>query len=282
MVRPMRISTMFFALITSAAAMLLTGCSDDPVVDLDEFATGSSGSGSVTNDNSLGDSTPTGRITADGFYVLYDPAIPEVFNDKLAYSQQEVTITVFAEDVNELVELNGQTVNFKVEWGAFLAGRDSCDLVDGQCSVTWRSGDPATAPGSCFVAVTAWANGEETYFDANDNGLFDIAETHDDLEEPFLDIDSDGLFNGTISTIENVGELIDIDDFNGATTIDGDHDNGNGDYDGSQCASDNAANCSGRTSMIIHTRSNILIQQPFDVDENPATPDSVFCGTNLY
>jgi len=70
----------------------------------------------------------------------------------------------------------------------------------------------------------------------------------------------------------------------------GDHDTGNLLYDGSRCAADNTAMCSGRESMIIHTRSNLLIQEPFDetggddINGN-GTPDETginFCGFNLY
>ena len=212
MVLPMRNFKLSLAFIASLSVVLSSGCSDEHVYsslnELDAAAGGGTG-----NTGDLGDSTPTGRITADGFFVLYDPAVPEVFDSNLSYTQQTVNITVFAEDVNDLVELNGQTVNFRAEWGAFLNDRDSCDLVNGQCTVTWRSGDPSTAPGSCQVAITAWTTGEEAFFDANDNGLFDVGELHDDLEEPFLDINESTIFDGAIATTELVGELIDIMNF---------------------------------------------------------------------
>ena len=285
----MKINRLLLTIMLLASLGMVSGCGDD-----DEAATAAGGGGSSSNGD-LGDSTPTGRISADGFYMLFDPAIPSVFDEDRNYTQESVVITAFAEDVNDLVEFGGQTVNFKAEWGSWLDERDSCVISNGSCSVTWRSGDPATAPGSCFVAITAWTVGEESFFDANDNGVFDATETFNDLEEPFLNINYvqnwniplDLTYTPGISTVELVGELIDITDFNGpGLSLPGDHDSGNGLYDGSLCASGNPQ-CSGRESMIIHTRSNLLIQEPFtdsdDLDADSDTDENItFCGFNLY
>ena len=272
-----------------ASLTLLSGCSD-------EADSATAANGASNTDGSLGDSTPTGRIAADGFFVLYDPAIPEVFDSTLSYTQQSVTITAFGDDVNDLAEVNGQTVNFKAEWGSWLDERDSCVMDNGSCSVTWRSGNPATAPGSCSVAITAWTTGEESFFDADDDGLFEASDNavqpFTDLEEPYLDINSNGSFDGAISTVELVGELIDIINFDGTTpnAKSGDHDSGNTLYDGSLCAAGNALCNTTRTSMIIHTRSRLLIQAPFDeasgedINGNgtPSETNINFCGFNAF
>jgi len=284
----MKIARKITPLLLIAPLVLLAGCSDD-----EDTAAAANGGGGTSNGN-LGDSTPTGRITADGFYVLYDPAIPAVFDDELAFTYETVVITAFAEDINGLVEVNGQTVNFKAEWGGWLDERDSCVISNGSCTVTWVSGDPTTAPGSCNVAITAYTVGEESFFDADDDGEFDAADQAAvpfiaDLEEPFLDVNSNGTFDGGIFTAELKGELIDIINFDGTTpdVKSGDHDAGNTLYDGSRCAADNTAVCSGRDSMIIHTRSNLLIQEPFadadDLDSDGDTDELInFCGFNLY
>lgn len=267
----MKTAEFSLALFITIAAVLVTGCSDE------DDAASSSGGGSSSTNGSLGDTEPTGKISADGFFILYDPGLPEIVDAEGNFVQQEVTVTVFAEDVNDLVELNGHTVNFRTEWGAFLDGRDSCELSNGACSVTWRSGNPATIPGSCLVSFTAWAEGEEGFVDANDNDLFDVGETLADQGEPFLDIDFDGNYNSGIITVEGVVELIDIINFTGSTpgSKSGDHDVGNNLYDGSLCASNNTANCSGRTAQIIHTRSQMLIRAP---ESGVVTP----CSTNAY
>ena len=270
--------------------VLLNGCSDEEDTVASTAATTSTSSSS-TNTGDLGDSTPTGKVTANGFFLLYAPAIAPFFTSALAYTQTDVAITVNAEDVNDLVALNGQTVNFKAEWGAWLDEKDSCELVNGQCTVNWRSGNPFSAPGSCRVAITAWTEGEEAFFDANDNGVFDASDaTFTDLEEPFLDIDGSGTYTAAISTADLRGEFIDIIDFTGATpgTRDGVHNAGNALYDGSLCAAGNALCNTSRTSMIIHARSTLLIQTPFTetADENgngtSLEKDIVFCGSNLY
>jgi hypothetical protein len=260
---------------------VISGCSDDT-------ASGTDVSGANTNSGSLGDSTPTGKIDAAGFYVLYDPAIPTVFDSDLSYQQQQVTVTVFAEDVNDLTELSGQTVNFKTEWGGWLDERDSCVLDKGQCSVTWRSGAPSTAPQDCRVAITAWADGEESFFDANDNNLYDPTETFADMQEPFLSINSNvnDSFDAALSTFEGVGELIDIKDFDGRSGHNFAHDAGDGKYTGTLCAAANP-NCSGRTSMIIHYRSTLLIQEIFtdsnDIDGDGDTTEEInFCNFASY
>lgn len=282
----MKITTIFTTGLLLASISLLSGCSD-------ETDSATTANGSSSNNGSLGDSTPTGRIAADGFFVLYDPAVPEVFDAELSYSQQSVTITAFGDDVNDLAEVNGQTVNFRAEWGQWLDERDSCVMDNGSCSVTWRSGDPATAPGSCLVAITAWTTGEEAFFDADDDGQFEASDNavqaFSDLQEPFLDINNNGSFDGAISTVELVGELIDIINFDGTTpdAKSGDHDSGNTLYDGSLCAAGNALCNTSRTSMIIHTRSTLLIQQPFadanDIDgDGDTTEDIVFCGFNAF
>lgn len=260
--------------------LMTAGCSDD------EDSVTTSGGG---NNGSLGDSTPTGRITADGFFVLYTPGVAPVFDSKINFIGTEVIITAFADDVNDLVIVSGQTVNFATEWGTFLDEKDSCVLDEGQCSVVWRSGDPGTAPGSCRVAITAWTTGEEFFFDENDNGLFDSTESFfRDLQEPFLDINGNGSFDSAIATAEFVGEIIDIINFDGTTpgSRSGDHDLGNGLYDGSLCASGNSQ-CNTRTSMIIHTRSTLLIQEPFadadDLNGNGNTEEEInFCGFNFF
>jgi hypothetical protein len=268
----------------------------DPLVaatggeEFSEDSEADSETGGAAGNNALGASDPTGKLTADGFFLLYDPADPEVFNDERAYTQQEVTITINANDVNDLEEVSGQTVNFRTEWGSWK-GVDSCQLEDGRCSVVWVSGDPATAPQDCFVAMTAYAVGEETYFDANDNSLLESTEVFFDLEEPFLDVNGNRVFDSTAVTLELVGELIDIENFDGTTpdSSNGMHDSGDGLYTGSQCAPTNN-NCTSRTSMVIHTRSQLRIQDPFDEPDGEDTngnsvtdeEDILFCNVTPY
>jgi len=254
---------------------LLSGCSQDDAAGA--TAGGASGNDSSSGNNGqIGNSQQTGKIAADGFYFLFSDANPIVIDEEGAFTQQQVDIIVFADDINDLEQVNGWTVSFKTEWGTFLGDKDSCVLENGQCSVTWSTGAPATVPGNCHVAFTAWAVGEEAFFDSDDNGLVGTGEfvvSDFDVQEPFLDVDENGVFSPTFYTAEGVGELIDIVNFNGTEpgVRNGVHDFGNGLYDGSFCESGNPI-CSGRTSVVVHYRSSLPIAEP-QPDENDFDSD---------
>jgi len=273
----------FLAILMSLG--LLSACSQDDAASA--TAGGSAGNDSSSgNAGQIGNSQQTGKISADGFYFLFDNPQPAVMNENFEFTQQEVKITVYADDINDLEKVDGWTVSFKTEWGTFLDDKDSCVLKNGSCFVRWSSGSPATIPGSCFVAFTAWALGEENFADPNDNGKLDVGEPFFDTEEPFLDIDESGSFSA-IYTPEGVPELIDVAGFNGSSGRNGIHDTGNNLYDGSFCASDNTASCSGSKSVVIHYRTSLPIQEPFtddnDLDGDGDTTEEIrYCGSNPY
>ena len=292
-------STKTIRILTIVTALgLVSGCSQD---DAPGATAGGAAGGSESSSgegNTIGNSVQTGKIAADGFYFLFEDNDHNVFDDKGNYTQKEVSITVYADDINDLELVNGWTVSFKTEWGTFLNDKDSCVLEGGSCSVTWRSGSPATAPGSCYVAFTAWAKGEEYFEDANDNGLFDSNELYIDVEEPFLNIDESfgpGVVPGTIVqtftpnvlTAELLTELIDVRDFNGRSGLDEAHDPGNELYDGSFCAPDNGSRCSGMNTVTVSYNASLRIQDPFtdsdDIDGDGDTTDEInYCGPNPY
>ncbi len=267
---------------------LMTACSQDDTASAAAGGGGGRGNDSSSGNNGhIGNSQQTGKISADGFYFLFDNAEPEVLSEKLEFTRQEVKITAFADDINDLQDVNGWTVSFKTEWGAFVDDKDSCVLENGSCSVTWASGSPATVPGSCYVAFTAWAVGEEFFADTNDNGLLDSGENFYDAEEPFLDIDESGSYTASIYSTEGVAELIDVANFNGSGGRNGTHDGGNNLYDGSFCASNNSASCSGNHSVVVHFRVSLPIQKRFtdsdDLDGDGDTAEEIrYCGPNPY
>ncbi len=253
----------------------MSGCSDDTSTAASVNADG------TTNSGSLGPSTQTGIVTHRDFQILYDPVPPEIFDDELRYTQTSVTISIHADDVNDLV-VNGRTVNFRTEWGTFTGdSKDSCVLENGRCEVTWLPGHQSTAPADCLVSFTAWTVGEEKFADLNDNGKFDIGETFSDLEEPFLDINENGVYDAVCNT-DLVCEAIDIVNFTRDTpdTTNGMHDPADGLYNGSLCANVSGnVNCSSSaTSTMIHTRDILLIQEPYDHDDDAATPDTTICN----
>ncbi len=251
----MKIANFGISVFLILACGSLTGCGDDSI-------TSSSAAGDTSNNGSVGPSTPTGIITAESFFMLFDPADPAVYDSDINYTQKEVVITINADDFNDLLITSGQTINFKTEWGTFTDS-DSCVIENGKCSVTWSSGNPYTAPPDCAVSFTAWAFGEETFFDENDNGQFDQTEIFYDLPEPFLDINGNGSFDGALYNYELIGELIDIINFTGNGAKNGAHDAADGKYTGSLCAPGNTM-CTSNTSMVIHTRALLYIQDKFD------------------
>jgi hypothetical protein len=75
-----------------------------------------------------------------------------------------------------------------------------CTTVDGQCFVTWRSGD--TRPDNMKVSIIAYATGAESFKDRNQNTLYDQGdidatppgeESFTDIGEPCADTDDDGV-----------------------------------------------------------------------------------------
>jgi len=221
--------------------------------------------------------------------MLFNPAVPAVIDKPVltprglafAYTETTVTITIRGDDINDL-EVSGQQVKFKTEWGTFVGG-DSCVMDNNACQVTWRSGNPDTAPLNCRVAITAMVIGEESFNDLDGDNQFDPGESISldlDLSEPFLDIDDNGVFTPGLVTLEGVPEIIDIDNQTGATGGDGVHNPADGLYTGTTCATGNPQ-CTSNTSMVIHTRADILIQERFDEDDDDLNNDGDNTDTNI-
>lgn len=88
----------------------------------------------------------------------------------------------------------GTAVAFTTEAGS-VDGQCFTDATGG-CTVQWRS--QGTRPVDGRTTVLATAIGEESFSDANGNGLHDAGEQNaalQDLEEAFLDRDEDGLYD---------------------------------------------------------------------------------------
>ena len=219
--------------------------------------------------------------------MLFEPAVAAVIDKPVttprglafAYTETPVTITIRLDDINDL-EVTGQRVRFKTEWGTFVGG-DSCVMENNACQVTWRSGNPITAPQDCEVAITAFAIGEESFDDFDGDNQFDASESISfDLSEPFLDIDGNGSYSLGLVTFEGVPEIIDIDNQAGAPGGDGKHNPADGRFTGVTC-SDGNPQCTSNTSMVIHARSHILIQERFDEDPDDLNNDGDNTDTNI-
>ena len=232
-------------------------------------------------DGGIVPSEPTGIVTGDGFFMLFNPAILSVIDADGNYTQQQATITVNADDIFDSVAPSGQIVKFKTEWGTFLEG-DTCTLSDGSCSITWSSGAPWSTPPDCRVAITAWTIGEETFSDTNGNNLFDAGEALLlDYPEPVLDINSDCLYSAIVS-FEGVPEIIDMNVINGDTSAGAGRDGiftvADNLYSGTLCAANNTSNCTSNTSRVIFDNGDLLLAELDPL----AIPPFTVCNAGSY
>lgn len=113
------------------------------------------------------------------------------------------TLTAFAADrFSNFNVLAGTQVSFFTEAGAV----DTSGALDanGITTVTFRTQLPLpvdTAPLLATNREDGWlyaiavVRGEESFIDANGNGVFDIGETLSDLSEPFIDANQNGVFD---------------------------------------------------------------------------------------
>jgi hypothetical protein len=188
----------------------------------------------------------------------------------LAWYGREATLTVYVADrFGNYNVMPATTVSFYIEAGAV----DASNITDavGQTTAIVRTQGPepqdvaplpweaaalltytATPPGAAlpvtynprdgWVRVIAVTRGEEKFMDANANGLYDLGEAFDDLGEPFIDANGNGVRDGVTEPFTDGngngkydrGELFTDSDLNGV------HDeaefyvdtNQNGSYDG--------------------------------------------------
>ena len=113
--------------------------------------------------------------------------------------------------------------------------------------------------------------------------MIDTGEPFADLEEPFLDVDDDGVFDASPAgcNFDGVCEFIDIVNFDGTTpgSTNGSHNAADTKYNGTLCATPGTAPCDGPTSVMIHTRGRLIIQTPFadadDLNGNTNTTEEI-------
>jgi len=98
---------------------------------------------------------------------------------------------------------DGTPVVFVAEGGQINSSDVSrCLLKSGGCTVTligqehrpWGSGEPGADPRPGRVTVLAYADGEESFADLNQNNRYDAGEPFEDLGVPFIDNDENGVY----------------------------------------------------------------------------------------
>ncbi len=270
----------FKIIIFVSAAFIVSGCDTNNYSSTDSNTSDEAASDEAAPDEvasgdvpeGIDESEQTGIFVSDGFFITFSDGQPKVFNENGFYRRTTITVTANADDVNDLIQTNFNTpVNFRTEWGSF--DTDQCFIgSEGTCSVEWTSGDPRHFQSVCSNAFTIFTSGEESFIDANDDGLFNFDESFTDLEEPFLDVNGNGSFDASGL------ELIDLAVFSSGTK-NGIHDFSDNRYNGSLCDSPSTnAECSNRTSTIIWNKARINVKESNDgLDEIADTADDFVC-----
>ncbi len=223
----MNIKTKLLPLLIATASLAAAGCdtaSESP------YSPGGGSSGLPVSDKN--------------FELFFDPVDPEVIDDDGSYGNIEVTLTARAGDkFNSAV--SGGTVHFVTEWG--VLDDNSCQLVEGSCSVTWRSNSNFSfIPADLRTAIVAYTYGEESYIDLNDNGTFEDGDIFlRDIPEPFLDLDRSYTYTAS-------DQIIDTDN-------NGIHTPADGMFNGSGCA--HSTLCGSPSRIIIWEHSLLNMDQ---------------------
>ncbi|MEW8140299.1 MAG: hypothetical protein AB2794_07900 [Candidatus Thiodiazotropha endolucinida] len=122
---------------------------------------------------------------------------PETFNPETwAVNGVEIPITVHAADHFNNPVPNGASVYFTTEGGQI---QSQCQIINGTCSVNWTSANPRPAendvPNGMAGRLTILATmlGEESFIDANGNGVLDAGDpAFSNIPEAFRDDNEDG------------------------------------------------------------------------------------------
>lgn len=181
----------------------------------------------------------------------------------------QVAITIRAADRFNNPVPNGTAVNFRTEGGDI---QGSCLTVGGACSVIWESQDPRPDAVGASPAgrstIFAYALGEESFIDADGDGLYDSTEIYGDLPEAFRD-DSE---NGNREASE---EFIDID-------TDGAYDVADTAFNGLLCDAGGGTpvQCSPQRTTVNVRASLVMVMSGSSAVINPASDVSV-TGTGV-
>lgn len=153
----------------------------------------------------------TGIPHDNGFTIAADKLAIEGFN----FDGETAVFTARLADHFGNFVPDGTAVSFRTE-GGVSSITPSCTTLGGACTVTLSSSGARPLDGRLTVLATAI--GEETYTDANGNGIFDSGESYIDLPEAFIDGNEDG--------VRQVSE--EFVDFNSSGTYNGADSNFNG------------------------------------------------------
>ena len=239
---------------------------------------GCSSSDSAFTDTSTGVVQSTGVISQKGIQLQSndtDPTAYDVATSSLAETTLTLSVTIWDRNNIQIKDAN-KTIYFRTEWGFFNSGGTqggSCVTNNGKCEIDWTTGDIGSMPVDRYVRFIAYAQGEETFIDINDNkffddgDIFDIANPDHDIEEPYLDCNHNGQYDDGTAPPLDEDPLIDV------TIINGLHDSDDNLYNGAGCQ--HSTLCSGTT--LIQVSDTLLIDLDGSANANPALGNDTTC-----
>lgn len=189
----------------------------------------------------------TGIPHDNGFTIAADKPNIEGFN----FDGETAVFTARLTDHFGNFVPDGTAVSFRTE-GGVSSITPSCTTLGGACTVTLSSSGARPLDGRLTVLATAI--GEETYTDANGNGIFDSGESYIDLPEAFID--------GNEDSVRQVSE--EFVDFNSSGTYNGADSNFNGVL--------RAAGLTGPTTLNVRSSLVIVLSGSSAVITSSANP----------
>ncbi|HOT73821.1 MAG TPA: hypothetical protein PLW42_11075 [Anaerohalosphaeraceae bacterium] len=132
----------------------------------------------------------TGLPTQDFFSLSV-----ETFNiEGLMYDNVTTSLNIIASDRLGNPVPDGTEVNFITEGGHIDEGSHAvCSTVGGLCKVTFRSAEFRPLNGR--VTILAYAIGEKSFADANNNNIYDEGEIFYDIGDPYIDNNENGIWD---------------------------------------------------------------------------------------
>jgi len=230
------------ASLLASSTLFMAGCSDDNSA----FETPNTNTDTPTN---------TGTVAQRNFVIGPADAFPKVV-DLVANTTTGLSVDIIVQigDQKNQLLTDEHTVFFKTQWGLI---EPSCVTVDGGCTVEWRTSGSGI-PANYINAIVAWTVGEENFTDTNGNGIFDDDDTtFNDLEEPFLDINLDGVFDAA-----GGDKLIDVVNGNDLTGINGVHDIGDTFLNSPSCTHASLCSTTRPTTYVWDTTFMVLTGPP--------------------
>jgi len=232
----------------AGSAIFISGCNDTSSFETPDTSTSTS---TIP--------TNTGVIAFKNFSLLAEDTQPKVIDrDTDIFTKTDVVLTAFIANRLNATLTDAHTIYFRTEYGTL--NPSSCVTKDGFCSVTWtaiKRPEPGGPGDDMEVTIVAYTIGEESFPDANGNGIYDDADGNqfDDLEEPYIDADESNGFTAGDSIIDVVNAF----DAAGANGI---HDVSDSFFNGAGCTHTSLCSTTVITNGTIWDSNTLTINGP--------------------